>query len=368
MQLSFVLARPTGEPLGEVLDAKSRTLTKRLNGVHDATIVLSLDDPLSGNLAPGLARLKVYRDPTTTELANDPLTTRILVFYGVLPPKSIQDDPATATTTAMFADPRWLFPQRFTLGSEVYTATDQGAIMWGIVDTQNQRFGGAGETWIRQGTVSTGTVRDLVFDRQQLDAEFSAMSQALDGPDYDVIPYDGYEVDAPPSRVMGLLNCYSRQGQVRSSAKFMYMETGGGNVANMPRSYQDIVTYSTVLGQSATGSNVPIAGAWGDPTASLYGLVEDYTTVSNVATQDQLDREAKGEVEALKVPRTTVTIVDPTPEAPQPFVDYDLGDWIYVTCHKGSAAWNDLPVRVHQIDLSVSQEGRLSTVITSSEI
>ena len=368
MALSYVLARPTGEPIGELLDAKSRGMTRVLNGVHTASVALSLDDPMSQQLAPGLARLKVYRDPTAAELASDPTTTRILVFYGFLPPKSISDDPASASVSATFADPRWVFPFRYTLGTEVFAGSDQGDILWSLINTQNARFTGAGELWIRQGSTTTGTLRSLTLDRERMDTIFQDIAQALDGPDYDVSPWDGYEKDTPASRVMGNLQAYAKQGQLRPNARFLYLETGGGNVSNMPRTYEDIYTFATVIGQSATASNIPLSSAYGDPTSSLYGLFEDYASESSVADQTVLDKRVKGEVEAFKVPRSTVTIQDPTADAPQPLIDYDIGDTVYCTCHKGSAVWDDLAVRVHQIDIAVSAEGRLTTTLTTSEI
>ena len=49
---TFVLARHTGEPLGEVTNAHERGLNQRINGVHDARVVMGLDDPLAVEINP----------------------------------------------------------------------------------------------------------------------------------------------------------------------------------------------------------------------------------------------------------------------------------------------------------------------------
>lgn len=367
MSYTFVLCRSTGEPLGELDAAKQRGLTRRLNLAAEAPVVLDLADELSGFLAPGLARLKVYRSPTAAELLANPSASRTLMFYGGLPPSSVRDDAAAGTVTATFADPRWLFPHRYTLGTETYTATDQGSILWSLVNAQNTRFSGAGETWLRQGDTTTGTLRTKTYDRQPLSAMFDQMTGLLDGPDVDVEPLDGYEL-SPATRQMGVLNVYAQQGQVRPNAHFLYLDEGGGNVGNMTRGYTDIVTYAVLLGQPVANTTVPITSQWGTPETSLHGLFESYGTEQDIVEQALLDSRVRGEVEAFLVPRPVIEVQDPTAEAPVAFVDYDLGDTVRVTCHRGSMRFDDVRLRVHQIDLRLSQEGRENIDLVLSEV
>lgn len=367
MPYHFVLCRSTGEPLGELDGARSRGLTRRLNGPAEAPIVLDLADELAAFLAPALARLKVYRSPTAAELIANPSASRTLVFYGGLPPRSVRDDAAAGTVTATFADPRWLFQHRYTLGTESYTAVDQGAILWGLIDTQNTRSFGAGETWLRQGSTATGTVRTRVFDRQPLHQVFSEMAEVLDGPDVDVAPVDGYEA-SPPTRQMGVVNVYARQGQLRPDAHFLYLDEGGGNVGGMTRGYTDIVTYAVLLGQPVANTTVPITSQWGTPETSLYGLFESYGTEQDIAEQALLDSRVRGEVEAFIVPRSVIEVQDPTGEAPAAYVDYDIGDTVSATCHRGSMRFDDAALRVHQIDLVVSSEGREDVDLVLAEV
>ena len=150
MSFSFVVCKSTGEPVGEALSASARVITRALNAPTTATLTLRLGDSLAGYMVPGTGRLKVYRSATVAEIAANPAATRQLLFYGSLPAEGLTMDAGADTVTGVYQDPRWVLARRYALGTETYAATDQGDILWGLVNTQNARSGG--DTWIRQGS------------------------------------------------------------------------------------------------------------------------------------------------------------------------------------------------------------------------
>lgn len=355
----------TGEPVGEALTAADRELNFQVNGVHTARVVLPLTDAQAGSLTPSAnpaARLKVYRERTAAEVALDPTLTRELVFYGSLPPQNVRENAREDRVEAVFADPRWVLAQRFTLGTETYTAQDQGTILWGLVDTQNTRSGG--DTFLTQGAISTGTVRTVAYDRRRVADAIGEMVKFIDGPDVDVTFNDGWATSG--STNMGTFNVYARQGSTRDNATFTYGHQIGSNVQNIRRDYRETVTYATVIG-SDSGS-APISASSGSPSTSPYGVLEFFTSLSDFTTAAFMQFYASGVVQALQTPREVITVEGPTVEAPQPFVDYELGDTVFVSCRKGGMVFTDRALRVHGINVKLSQNGTEDTTLTTAEL
>ncbi len=366
-RFTFVLARHTGEPLGEVQRTIERGLNQRINGVHDARVVMGLDDPLAVEIAPGLSRMRVYREPSPAELLADAKATRVLVHYGELPATMLVKDAAANTLTATFMDPRWVLAEdRYTLGTETYAATDQGDIVWGLIDTQNGR--GGGDTWIRKGGVTTGVLRDRTYDRQPVASIIDNLTKVIYGPDVDVDPRDGYTED-PPTRVMANLRVYAQQGSDRPDAQFVYGVGLNSNVTSMTETYLPVRTYATVVGtgDATSGSTVPITGTYGDATGSLYGLHEAYVSDPDLSVQATVDAKASGLVVPNVVPRRVVTIVEPTADAPRALWSYWLGDTISATGKQGAMDFANVPLRVHDIAITIGAEGDERVVLTTAE-
>ncbi len=359
MSYTFILCRSTGEPLGAVTTAKARKVTRTLNSPTTATLTFLLTDQLALQVIPGQSRLKVYRDPSQDELNANPAAVRSLVFYGSLPTQNITMSADAEEITCVFADPRWVLGYRFAApnGPEVYTATDQGLISWGLVNTQNGRSGG--DTWLRQGATATGIVRDRTYDRQLVAQLHSDLAGLLDGPDIDCGPRDGYA--SLSDRSMGLLNTYARQGSDRPNAVFAYGPDLPSNVDSAGLTYLPVTTLSTVVGTDANG--VPVIGTYGTPDANGLGLLEDYSADPDVSTQATVDAKARGVVLDQQGLRPVVTVGSPLPGIPRAFEHYDLGDTIRVNVRKGAFVVNSAP-RVHAFDLTIDQEGREMPTLT----
>ena len=263
--------------------------------------------------------------------------------------------------TATFLDPRWVLGRRFsnpTGTDDQFSAVDQGLILMGLLDTQNARTGG--DTWIRRGLVVTGITRDRNYDRRPVLGLFGEMTRVIDGPDVDVDPRDGFEED-PRTRVMANLRVYPEQGaDLSGSAHFLYGTDLPTNVENMTRAWKQVTTLATFVGTANAAGGAQLTGTAGSPETSPFGILEDYVSEPDVSEQAALDQKARGLVLGRQVVREIIEVKD-APESPQPFWNYGLGDRIKVSCRKGSMVFSDRELRVHGIDISIDNNGRVTT-------
>jgi hypothetical protein len=355
---TFTLCRASGEPVADAIEATSRELSFRRNGIHTATVGVPLGSRFAGLVEPGLSRIKVWRERSAAELALDPGLDSVLEFYGPLPTEGFTVDPAGDTLTVVFSDPRWVLARRYALGTESFAGTDQGSILWGLVNTQNARSGG--DTWIRQGGVTTSILRDRVYDRQVVWQLFDDMTNLLDGCDVDIDPRDDY----PTSRIMGDLRVYAQQGSDLPAVHFAYGNGLLANCQNIKVTYAPVTTYASLVGAAGPTSGTQLSAAYGTPTEAGFGLLEDFTSDPDVSVQATLDAKAVGTVLEKQGLRPILTIEEPTTEAPRALEAYYLGDTVRASVTKGSFALFDQRVRVDGIDISISQEGYESVRLT----
>jgi hypothetical protein len=361
----FELARSTGEPVGTPDTARDREISYQVNGIHTASMSIGLGDAIASECVPGLTRLRVRRAYSAPEVAANPSLAgqRQTIYYGVLPPTGMTEDADGETITMQFQDPRLALSERWTLGTETFTAVDQGTLINSLVSTQNARSNG--DTFLATSSDTTGTLRTITYDRRRVSDALNDLVRLVDGPDIDCEVFDGYA--ATGSRKMGTLRVRARQGTDKPNAAFTYGHDLGSNCQNMTRNYRAVVTAATVTGtDAATGA--PITDTYDVSASSLYGLREDYASDADRTSLSFAQFRTRGIVEALKVPREIITIDNPTIEAPQPFRDYGLGDTVRAHCRKGSMVFTDRALRVHRIQIKVDQQGNPRTTLTVAEL
>lgn len=365
---SFVVCKSTGENVGEAVSAKERGLSMVLNGVHTAKLKLSLYDPLAPYLLPGVSRLKVFRNPSADELAINPGQSRSLVFHGTLPETGSREAAADEAIEAVFADPRFVLPQRYSLGTEAFTSgtDDQGDIAWSLLNTQNGRANG--DTWMRQGGTSTGILRVRTYDQRPVADLLTELTQLIDGPDFDVDPIDGYALGL--GMVQANFRAYARQGSDKPNAAFVYSkEAGESNVLDMQRTYLEVVNRATVTGNTqgdGTIPGLPITSTY-DASNASFGIRESIASFPDVTTQATLDAKARGLVLAQSAPREVITIGQPTAECKsRPFEHYYLGDTIRASCRKGSMVFTNRTLRVYGINLDIDAQGFAAATLTTA--
>lgn len=359
LEFTTVLCKNTGEPV-DILDRlANRQLTQQLNLPSSYTITMRMDDasyPFA--LLEQAPRLKVYRVSTPAELAIDPLTVNQLVFYGTLPSQGISEDAASGMAQLAFQDPMWMLNDRYVETSVSFAQVDQGSILWQLIALMNAQTNG--DTFIRQGSVTTGTLRDRTYDAgKQIASMIQEMTQVDGGCDVSFIPVDYWSLDG--SDGMGTFNAYAQRGADLVGTEFVYAAAieagipGGlqGNVGNMVRTRAKTITRATSVGSADTQVY--------QNTTSPYGLLEDYETFSDVSISQTLLDKSVGKVANGQNAPMILEIQNPTLEAPQPILDYNPGDTVYATCRRGGMEFYDLAVRVHGIDIQINQEGALTT-------
>lgn len=353
------LAKSTGELVDILDELTQRQIQQQLNLPTGFTITMRMDDrayPFA--LLEQAPRLKVFRASTPAELAADPLTVNQLVFYGTLPSEGVQEDAKGGLAQLSFQDPMWVLNQRFVQTSTSFAQVDQGLILWQIIDAQNALPNG--DTFIREGSVLTGTLRDRTYDAGKQVADLiQEMTQVDGGCDVAFQPVDYWELDGTDA--MGTFNAYPQRGQDRPGALFVYAAaledgTDGGlksNVGNMVRTRAKTITKATSVGSADTQVY--------QNTTSPYGLLEDWETFSDVSISQTLLDKSVGKVANAQNAPMIIEVSDPTIEAPVPLIDYLPGDTVYATCRRGGMAFFSLPVRVHGIDITIDQNGAIVT-------
>lgn len=351
LALSFVLCDSSGNQVSEVGEAFSRKISFKRNLPGTATIVLDIESPLASYCDPTiLPRLKVYRDTTAAERAVTPSVLHKLVFYGYLPSENVQDDTSTGQTTATFADPRNKFAQYYLTTQQVFTHQFQGDILWGLIANIDGLSGG--DVMLDEGMSDSSVFRDRTYDVGANIADaVSQMTQVINGPDVYVIPDD-----SGPT-FLGIFTSESRQGADKAGVIFYHGPSLPTN-CDVQRTYTKTITYATENGVDPTG--VAQSENAGSPGSSPYGLLMAFTTESDPMDAATLTSKAQGTVDQFENPQAVWQVKNITQDAPQAFIEFDLGDTIRLVANRGKVVANSVTLRVDGYDLSVSDDGTVN--------
>ena len=239
---------------------------------------------------------------------------------------------------------------------------DQGAIAWGLVDTQNGRAGG--DTWIREGGTTTGITRDRTYDRRPVLGLLDDLTQVINGPDIDIDPRDGWG-EASPTRVMGNLRVYGQQGSDRPDVHLVYGAGLPSNVETVERSRLPVITEATITG--TTEGTAPLESTYTVAAGSAYGLLESVESDPDLSVQSTLDQKVTGLVQARQAPVQVLSVGDLTADAPRPWEAFYLGDTVRVTARRGALQVNAEPFRIHGIEISIDPDGREQITLTAGD-
>ena len=359
LAFTTVLCKSTGEPVDILDDLQNRQLVQQLNLPASYTITMRMDDPnYPFALLEQQPRIKVYRVSTPAELAANPLVVNQLVFYGSLPAEGVDEDSETGLAKLTFQEPSWVFNQRYVTAQVTFTQFDQGQILWLIIAAQNARPNG--DTWIRGGSYTTGVKRDRTYDAgKEVAGLIQEMTEVDNGCDVGLTPFDWWAFNG--TRGMAWFNAYAERGANKTTALFIHGSTldegsAGGipaNVKGMHRTRARTITSATSVGSADTQTYTN--------ATSGFGLLEAFETYSDISISQTLLDKSVGKVANAQNAPMVIEINTPLESAPQPFLDYNLGDTVYATERRGGMAFYNLPVRVHGIDVSLSQEGLLTT-------
>lgn len=360
---SYVLCKNTGEPIDELRELVSRQIVHQLNVPMGVTVGVRMDSPIYAQAAVDLQpRLKVYRQATAAEIAANPAATRTLIFYGLLNEDGLREDARSGVGVLPFQDPSWTFNDRVTQAAVSYTAVDQGTILWNLIALQNARTNG--NTFVSAGTITTGTLRDRAYEAgKNLGTLIDEMTRVDGGPDVGILPVDGW---LSGTTTMGSFNTWAQRGSIKNEARLVFADPQlasqpdalPSNVENVMRSRVKVVTMAT-----AVNPQLGLLRNYQE-ILSPYGLRETWETFNDISYHPTLYEKAVGRVLERRFPRSVIEVQNPTNEAPQPFVDYNVGDSVFVTCLRANMEFVNTQVRVMSISLDTDANGKVNDQLT----
>lgn len=303
-------------------------------------MVISHDDEAAGLLLEALRNgtplLRAYRDG-------------VLRFHGYLAPFT-EELEETANLNLLFHGPLGRLlgdgPSRGRFVSGTFTQVDAGQIAKQLIDLA-QASGTAGIA--TTGTIQATKLRDRTYENVNAGEAIIALTQVLDGFDFEVVPTE------LSSAAIGEFNVYAAQGSMLSTVRFEYGPDTLRNVRRVTRQMQPPVNVARVLGSNGlTGVKTDAA------SISVHGRWEAQESLSDVSEQATLDDRAQA---MLRPNWIRVVGFSPEPQlSPRPWDDYWIGDTVEFYGWRG-AFEEGAQARISKITVVVDDEGNESTQI-----
>ena len=233
---------------------------------------------------------------------------------------------------------------RNTRSVQTFSATDQGAILWALIDhTQTQTNGNIG---ITEGTIEATVDRDRTYpiDKNIGDAIIE-MTEVI----------NGLDVEITPDKVF---NVYKRIGEDRSYLIFEH--PGGIKGLALEKNAIELVNYVVVRGEGNGAVQVRQVEE-NLASQSTYTLREKVLDTPDVSEEATLTEQGEAEM-ILARPRQLPFITLDGNKAPD-FSLYEIGDSIKILV-KGSDYFSSIANRVYRIEqiTAIIDEDDLETV------
>lgn len=325
---TFLLTDLQGNTVGELVGAPERSVTLPLNRVPTATFQVPLWHPLTDEILSMDTMLKVYRGSR-------------LVFYG--PNISIEEtasgDAQSLAVTA--TGPAWRLSKRF-------IGRDKAGVSWNtdeattspidLGDVARQVVFMANAEGYTGITIDSTVYQTSTSGRvgpwylKNAAEAIAELSGSLASFDWEVEPFDTTEtIGGIPT--IGKFNVWNRpKGVQRPDAIFEY----GTQRANV-QAYNRTISREALLNRAV----VSISG-WPDGIKEGQGLIfqQDNTSIGAHGLLEEVVSDAGVTDDALRTaiaqehlryrkdPRQIVTFTPSLNASPQPFVDWEVGDWV----------------------------------------
>lgn len=231
MAWSFVITDRTGNALGELRDADSRSLRFPLNKTPTFSFTVQSDNPF--------ASLFLTDDKVLIKAYDDSTGAKTLRFLGPVIGHDKTRNSGAGTISVTAAGAQWRLGTggqsgRYigksntgaTFGTTALSTLDRGEIMGRIIDALNAGestniFTTAGDTGIRRGTITASSQTYVSDWRYKLALEALAdLSGTLDGPDWQVRPVEP-TTDATGLQI-GALDVSPAFGSLNQNVAFVF--------------------------------------------------------------------------------------------------------------------------------------------------
>lgn len=362
----YILASAVdGTVIGEVENARARTLSKPLNRVPTGSITVDTNNPMIASLrGVDQVLMKAYRNgslmclgplvPSYQKVVNDQSKTLLVNFSGVGWRLSRRIIESSKSNTGVTYGPGGSF-------------TDRGGIVKTIIDELNN-VTGLPDTGIRVPTpVPTSTVTVGPWYYKNALQAISDLSATLDGFDWQIIPNE--PVGDSLGLAIGTFNCAQALGTTRPDLIWEYGD-GKLNVASftetgdftgaLNRAYSLPPAFPDDASQSVLTWNELASPAGFYPPRNASPFVYEEVLASDLATDDMRMRLLQESVKVRKQPRTVVTfqpVVDNGQGLPQYGTDFVEGDIFGFRAVEYGIETINAFMRCYQVDFVIDEEG-----------
>ena len=329
----FELARSSDlVPIGELANARDRSLTLTLNKAGSFSFTLPMDDELAMELNEVSSAVLIKRK----QLDGTFKTVWSGLVWGI---------EETTPNTVAVSTVGWLqtLEKRFISEDQTFTSTDAGSIATTILDLSNQ--GIIGPIYVIPGNIQATINRDRTYKAYETVLSIiQGLSDIENGFDF--------EVD-PSSRELNIYNILMTD---LPNIVFEY----GANVKQVQR----ISDASKIVNRfTAFGSSTAIAQQANDEDSQIqYGLFEESQSLSDVNDSNILAAYAAAEVITRSQPLRIYSLIPyPASEVHKGiyriFTDFNIGDKVYLTINKGRLIANRQPIRIFSVTISFTNDG-----------
>lgn len=324
---SLLIKNAAGLYINEITNHKGFNFNYELNRAGECTFTTNIDfaDKFTmANLFPYISYLDIFRYNTK-------------VWSGVLSKISGNVGAETGSMNLTFSGYLHLLEKMFmgALG-ETYTATDQGTILWTMLNNfQSQPNGNYG---ITSGNVSTGILRDRTYSAfKNIYDAFIEMCAVINGPDIDIT-------------IEKALNVYTHKGH-RLNHVFEY----GKNISDFSFSIDgDSIINNFIAVGSGEGIDMLYSSAHNMQSQEKYGLCQGVMSKPDVIILDTLTGYAQGGVSEFGEP-TNINALKMMITNDPPMGSFETGDEIRVKVNEKWLSF-DKYLRIKKISVDVNTE------------
>lgn len=335
----FLLTTRDLVPFGEFTQATSRTINLALNRPGSASFSLPITDELSEMIVPLNTALMVLREGVP--IYSGPIWTI---------EESLPEERVSVTSVGWFEE----LNKRILRNPTVQFNTDAGAIAQALI-TQAFLDEPSNFPVSSFGTLVPTQTRIRKYERfANIGAEIQALSEVESGYDWSIDPGDKS------------ISFHQRIGS-QQNVMFMYGDTGG-NLQSVTRQIDgaSMANRMNAVGKFATRVYQDTG------SVNFYGLHEEQQSLSDVPNTDILDAYAQAEVIYRGYPRITFQMT-PFPSngenaIPRPFIDYNIGDEVFLTAKRGRMQIDKQDIRIFGFTIGIDENDveRVSNIQTTA--
>lgn len=338
----FILANSSDMSIiGELVNARNKSLDLALNKPGTARFQLSITDAMAPYINEEITCVLAYRNETC--LWSGPVWTVS---------ESLPEDTLDVGCVGWFQE---LNEARELHTNVSYAETDSGVIAFSLIDILNVQEP-THQTRIIKGTSMSSQNRTRDYQvGQKVGSLIQELSDIEAGYDFSVDPLTR-ELNIYYNNVKVGTTIYGI-GEDRPNTVFG-LDWGPDNLQSLKRESDTSKLRNRIY---ARGKFSTIE-ADDEPSQDLYGVFEETVVLTDVVEDTILGAYANATVLFRKDPSRVISFVpaqfsNNTDNVPEPFVDYNIGDIIYIGANRGRLIIERQAIRVFGMTIGIDEEG-----------